>query len=109
MSYVVSESQPPQLASGVAYWERSSDPWHPEAFAGLNLEQATVVAIGGEIKDAGSPRSSGWMAIDWIENPVGFVADGSEQEGDTGQYVFKTGPAGHMCAYPVAEEERGEA
>lgn len=51
------------------YLERSSDPWHADAFPQGMKHAGTT----GE-------RKEGWMIIDWAENPVGFVPDGTPLE-----------------------------
>lgn len=50
----------------VEYWERSADPYHPEALKGI------WPGIKGK-----QPRREGWMGIDWAENAIGFVPDGT--------------------------------
>jgi hypothetical protein len=94
----VSESQPPEMPQlGGAYWERSEDPFHVEAFSGVNLPSNAII-IGGKITEG--PRKGGWMLIDWIENPIGFVADG-EDAGSPDEYEITEGPHKRLCAYPV--------
>lgn len=88
-SFTTSAEQPPPFESGMWYWERSLDPWHSSAFP-------TEIAI----TPSPYPRKGGWMAIDWIENPVGFVPDGTVIERQD-EHVIKMGPYGHLCAYPV--------
>lgn len=80
MSYLVNEQTPPQFSGSVAYWSRSADPFHVDAFKGIDLQGSTIVTIGGAI--TGGTRKLGWMAIDWCENPIGFVPDGHQQDGD---------------------------
>lgn len=110
MSFIVSEKQPPCISYGIAYWERSSDPWHPEAFANADLSGKTLVKLdslameilGGDFIDQNAgPRKQGWMAIDSIENPIGFVSDGTEINEPPQTFEYKTGPCGHLCAYPI--------
>lgn len=69
---VTSETQQPMNAPGwVDHWERGIDPWHADAFRGTPAE--------GRFENTGK-RSTGWEAIDWVGNVVGFVADGTPIE-----------------------------
>jgi hypothetical protein len=66
---VTSETQPPTSAHGyVDHWERGLDPWHADAFVGTPAE--------GRFEHTGA-RSTGWSAIDWVGNEIGFVPDGT--------------------------------
>ena len=56
---------PPEFPDYVYYWERSRDPWHASAFPD---DMKHLAPHQGE-------PCSGWMAIDGVENPVGFVRD----------------------------------
>ena len=38
------------------------------------------------------------MGIDWYENPVAFVEDGTTADVKE-EAILKTGPYGHVCAY----------
>lgn len=80
MELVVSKDHPPGIEvaeHGVMYWERSADPWHPDAM------NAALIAEGiTPLKSNGKPREQGWMAIEWTENPVGFVPDGHKYEAE---------------------------
>lgn len=70
----VSADMPPPLecmAQCVHGFERSKDPWHADAFP---EEFKHAAPRKGE-------RKSGWMALDWCGNCIGFIADGT---------VFKT-------------------
>lgn len=100
---IVSGTTPPPMSYGVCYWERSTDPFHADAFKGLDLPQNTeVLVIGGEPRliDEG-PRGTGWLAIDWCENPIGFVLDGTEIDQEPGQeFTITPGPHGWAVAYP---------
>ena len=49
-------------------WERGSDPWHADAFVGTPAEGRFV---------SGEPRKTGWHALDWCGNVVGFIPDGT--------------------------------
>ena len=51
-------------------YERGKDPWHHEAFAGLEDE------LGGNPGTAGA-RVEGWFLIDGVGNAVAFVPDGT--------------------------------
>lgn len=68
MVLVVSETQQPAPLSWVDHWERGLDPWHADAFNGTPLEGAFARE---------KIRKTGWYAIDWCGNVVGFVADGA--------------------------------
>ena len=86
MSYLVSKDCPPHFGPSVNYWERSLDPFHADAFKGVAEQigkgcEVVLACIGGQI-DISPKRREGWMAIDWIENPIGFVPDGTEQDGE---------------------------
>lgn len=45
------------------------------------------------------------MAIDWVENPIGFVPDGSSLVEAPEQHTLNEGPYGHLCAYPPGSEK----
>lgn len=87
---MINETTPPDFTGVVFYWERSSDPWHSDAFP-------------DEFKQAAphqeKERQTGWMAIDGVENPIGFIPDGSDVPEAT-DFELKEGMYGHMCAYP---------
>lgn len=51
-------------------YERGLDPWHAEAFAGLERELGVNPGTTG-------PRSEGWFLIDGFGNAIGFVPDGT--------------------------------
>ena len=51
---------------GVEEWERGLDPWHADAFVGTPAEG---------MFDASVPRKTGWYALDWCGNVIGFVPD----------------------------------
>lgn len=113
-TYVTNHYSVPQDISGVIYWERSLDPFHPSAFTNLDrfkkaghLKDAVMILLGGTI-DQSSIRKSGWMAIDWAENPIGFIADGTLQEGDIPPVIIRKGPFGHMCAYDPSLKDTPE-
>lgn len=89
---IVSSTLPPEFGYGVKYWERSSDPWHPEAFVGVI-----------KFTSSPTPRRSGWMAIDWIENPIGFVPNGTKTT-VASNFKIKPGPYGRDCAYQPRDE-----
>lgn len=73
---VVSETEKPRLwPTVVQEWERSLDPWHPDAFKGIKGVEETF-----RRNYEGGPRKSGWMAIDWCGNPIGFIPDGTPIE-----------------------------
>jgi hypothetical protein len=69
MKYKTSpELRPPPHIYGDSY-ERTSDPWHRNAFP-RGLEWAAP--------NQGDVRRCGWMATDTWGNPIGFVPDGTE-------------------------------
>lgn len=104
----ISETVPPSQeilrVLGAAYWERSQDPAHIDAFP---------AGIKGEFIDAPpifrapttGERRSGWMAIFADENPAGFIADGDEEAGaqHESDYVQYVGPFGHVVAVPMTQ------
>ena len=98
--FLTSHKNPPVSSyGGLECWERSSDPFHPDAFP-KDMDIKDAVVIGGEISKG--KRRHGWMAIDWAGNPVGFVPDGTKtKEDNSGKYDFKIGPFKKMCAYPI--------
>lgn len=85
---IVSEKECPPLLTimGLAYWERSSDPSHVDAFP-KELRNAEGLTKG--------TRAEGWMAIDWSENPIGFIADGEEYPDDDTVWIRYLGPFNH--------------
>lgn len=90
---IVDELNPPPysyMCYGGSYWERSLDPWHPDAFPSeFNFK-------------SNSRRKGGWMLIDWIENPIGFVSDDTLLEGDPDLYDIKPNPKlkyDNLCAF----------
>lgn len=88
--YRVSKNIPPPF-SVCDYYERSCDPFAP----GMIDE-----ALGGpEVKHK---PETGWMAIDFCENPVGFIPDGTEIDEKIPEYELATGfyPDGRKFAYP---------
>jgi hypothetical protein len=54
-------------------WERSLDPWHKDAFKGVPVDEKQIDAFANT-----GERQAGWMALDAVGNPLGFVADGTE-------------------------------
>lgn len=51
-------------------YERGLDPWHADAFRGLEGELGCNPGITGE-------RKSGWFLLDGHGNVIGFVPDGT--------------------------------
>lgn len=104
MKNIVSETVIPPVVSGMEYWERTSDPWHEDAFKGTGVDphDPSAIVLGGPnpVPPKGQARRMGWMAIDWCENPVGFVPDGHEFEEEPGKFILGMGPCKHTCAYP---------
>lgn len=68
MNITISEQVKPPPWQCVVSFERSLDPWHADAFIGTPAE--------GRF-DNSVPRKSGWAALDWVGNELGFIADGS--------------------------------
>lgn len=66
LMYKTDESTPPKF-DGVAYFERSSDPFD---------KRKIIEALSGTEENSEVP-DSGWMGIDWGENPICFIPDGS--------------------------------
>ena len=102
---IIDEHTPPPVMHSGDYWERSADPFHPEAFSNVPA-RSVLVLMGGKLTQG--KRKEGWMLIDWAENPIGFVADGTQYEpvDKPVEYTFHMGPCSHMCAYPPNSEER---
>lgn len=97
-TWLTSAQTPPPVKGmmGCVYWERTPDPFHPAAFKGTELDPLHSPSI---------ERRLGWMAIDWCENPVGWVPDGTAFTTEAPVYTFTQGPFSHLCAYPPGEEE----
>lgn len=86
----MSEWKPPTVTSATAapavstakYMERSKDPFHSDAFP-------------AEFKHAGTDgeRREGWMLIDWYENPIGFIPDGTPLDKPEPESKIFVGPA----------------
>lgn len=84
---IVTEKQPPDFEM-VNYWERSLHPFHADAMP----DEFKLAVPQGK-------RASGWMAIDWIENPIGFVTDGDECNIEVDfEIVESYGPFSKLCA-----------
>lgn len=91
-TFTVGPSQPPSF-QGVDYWERGGDPFHADAFKGTEL-----AGFGSK-----GERRKGWMAIDWCENPIGFVPDGTQCAGTAPKFTLIEAPnpalpSGHSIA-----------
>lgn len=71
--FVVSEHRPPGRYLWVAWFERGLDPWHPDAFVGIEGIHEAKAAMHD-----GSSRRSGWYAVDYCGNTVGWYADGTK-------------------------------
>ena len=87
------ETPPP--FNSVAYFERSCDPFNPK-----KLQAALDKNV-----DASDVPESGWMGIDWGENPICFIPDGTgftlpQPEFELAKGYFKDG---RTFAYPVTE------
>ncbi len=103
---IVSAERAPAVAGSAWYWERCEDPFHADAFKGIDLSNTVLLTFGGEVR--GGARKSGWMAIDWCENPVGWIADGTEVPDHEQQHVHVDGPYEHLCAFQVGSEKHKE-
>lgn len=57
-------------------WERGKDPWHADAFAGMEEK------LGGNPGSTGA-RKGGWFLLDGFGNAIGFVPDGTPVEQPT--------------------------
>ena len=92
--YKTNEDTPPPF-SGVAYFERSCDPFHPK-----KIQEA----LGAKV-DSSDVKESGWMAIDWYENPIGFIPDGTGTKFPKPEFELAQGyfNDGRMFAYPKNE------
>ena len=66
---IISETNPPSKKYNrfVVTWERSLDPWHADSFP----DGFKFVGNTGE-------RKWGWLGLDWVGNPIIFIADGTE-------------------------------
>jgi hypothetical protein len=71
------DTKPPVggMGGSIHDWERSSDPWHKDAFKGVPVDEKQIDAFANR-----GERKEGWMALDWCGNPLGFVPDGEEFE-----------------------------
>ena len=79
MKYRTSEKlRPPPTWYGDEY-ERTLDPWHRDAFP---------PELAHAAPNQTSPRAAGWMALDCIGNPLGFIPDGTEVEA-TPQQIWR--------------------
>lgn len=92
---------------GVIYWERSRNPLGLAAMkdipVGKKVYHFIVTATGFKVPEERDDKD-GWAGIDFAENVVCFVADGSETTAEV--YTIQKGPHGHTCAYPEGSEER---
>lgn len=53
-------------------FERGKDPWHRDAFNGFDEEVRSLFKDGD--------RKEGWLVLDWCENVLGFIPDGTKYE-----------------------------
>lgn len=92
--FKTSKDLPPPFG-GCAYFERSCDPFHPKV-----LQSALDKTI-----DSSDVPESGWMGIDWGENPICFIPDGTGYEKRNESFSIEEGyfPDGRMFAYPLGE------
>lgn len=63
----VTETQSPPRTEYIDLWERGLDPWHADAFPDKHKSAGTE-----------GPRKSGWYAIDYYGNVIGFIANGTD-------------------------------
>ena len=93
MSYRTDEKTPPPFFM-CEYFERSCDPFD---------ERIIAEALGG--KKVKEKPETGWMAIDWIENPVGFTPDGTVCDCEKPEFDIEPGffDDGRVFAYPKSE------
>lgn len=106
LKHTVSIAVPPPVpALGITCWERSEDPWHPEAFEGIfntkkgwfsSINEKIIFLGGGKLSKG--KRKDGWMAIDSAGNAVGFVADGTKIEHYDYEYILAESYPGRLCA-----------
>jgi hypothetical protein len=98
---------PPVPMGGITCWERSEDPWHPEAFEGIfGKTKGWFASVKERIIFLGSPndklsegqRKSGWMAIDGVGNAIGFYPDGYKIEHYEYEYILAESYPGRLCA-----------
>lgn len=89
---LTSETQPPELPGFGSYWERSTDPFDPITILAA-LAQATNKPVDELESLRDKPPVLGWMLIDWCENPIGFVADGSN--------------AGNPQTFEITQDDKG--
>ena len=89
MSYRTDEKTPPPFFM-CAYFERSCNPFDSAIIA---------EALGG--KKVKEKPETGWMAIDWGENAVGFKPDGTFFDCDKPDFTIEKGyfADGRMFAY----------
>ena len=87
--YITSKDIPPPFVM-CEYFERSCDPFS----IGIISE-----ALGG--KKVKEKPETGWMAIDWLENAVGFIPDGTEYDCEKPEFCIERGffDDGRMFAY----------
>ena len=64
------DNPPKKNYVSVNHWERSLDPWHEDAFPNEFKEHFRT----------GKARESGWLGVDWVGNPILWVADGTEEK-----------------------------
>lgn len=99
MTYIVDIDNPPPLYGGGVYWERGEDPWHGDAFKKGFFNKAKSILLLGSPGISKGKRKAGWMLIDFAENPIGFIPDGSMVEQAKSTWVFAIGPCKHLCAF----------
>lgn len=99
---ITDKNTPPEVPSYGSYWERSKDPFHVDALPkDINLEN--IVFVGAKLTKE-NPRKEGWMLIDWCENPIGFIPDGTLIKEHGQKFDYKINQYGKMSAYPRKKE-----
>ena len=100
--------QPPGTFKDVFYFERSLDPYHPDAYPAKQTDSifSRYLTFKSKSSKASEPRREGWMAIDYVENAVGFFPDGTIVE-TKGLFYLEHSSAGknRLAAVPVDNYE----
>lgn len=97
-AYVTNIACPPCEFLGEFYWERSLDPWHPDAFNNV-LQVSWWTKFVRRFQNI-PKRKEGWMAIDYAENAIGFIPDGTECAVPKHKYVIRETYKARLCAIP---------
>lgn len=85
MSYTVDKDTPPPF-DGVEYWERTLDPYHPDAYKNVMSVMDRCYQFG--IWDTlFNKRKGGWLGIN-RENPEAYVPDGITIDSDKPEFFI---------------------